>query len=45
MAEKNPEKVKELRARLDGYAKEAVPPKSKPKAKDFVTPKVWGEKE
>jgi hypothetical protein len=25
------------------FAGQAVPPKSKPKAKDFVTPKVWGE--
>ncbi len=40
-----PEKVKELRARLGAYAKQAVPPKSKPKAKDFRSPKVWGEKE
>ena len=45
LAEKNPAKVKELREALAGYAKQAVPPKSKPKAKDFVTPKVWGEKE
>lgn len=44
LAEKQPEKVAELRKALDGYAKQAVPPKAKPKAKDFVTPKVWGEK-
>ncbi len=44
IAEKDPEKVKELKATLAGFAKQAVPPKSKPKAKDFVTPKVWGEK-
>jgi arylsulfatase A-like enzyme len=38
-----PDKVKELRSRYDVFAGQAVPPKSKPKAKDFVTPKVWGE--
>ncbi len=45
LADKNPEKVKELRERLAGFAKQAVPPKAKPKPKDFVTPKVWGEKD
>jgi arylsulfatase A-like enzyme len=45
LAEKNPEKVKELRATLAGYAKQAVAPKAAPKAKGFVTPKVWGEKD
>ncbi|HUQ71175.1 MAG TPA: arylsulfatase [Planctomycetaceae bacterium] len=37
------DKVRDLRSRLDRYAKEAVPPKSAPKAAGFVTPKVWGE--
>jgi arylsulfatase A-like enzyme len=44
LAGKNVERVKELKARLDGYAKQAVAPKPKPKPKDFVTPRVWGEK-
>jgi arylsulfatase A-like enzyme len=44
LAAQMPEKVKDLRARLDRYSKEQVPPKGKPKAKDFQTPKVWGEK-
>lgn len=44
LAAQQPEKVKELRARLDAFAKEAVPPKSAPKAPDFKTPRVWGEK-
>jgi arylsulfatase A-like enzyme len=44
LAEKNPEKAKELRAVLAGFAKQAVPPKARPKSKDFVVPKVWGEK-
>lgn len=45
LAEKNPDKVKELKARYDVLAKEAVPPRSTPKANGFVTPKVWGEAE
>ena len=43
LAAQHPERVRELRARLDAYAKEAVPPKSAPKKKDFQSPKVWGE--
>jgi len=43
LASSNPEKVKELQAKYDAFAKEAVPPKSAPKAKDFRTPKVWGQ--
>jgi arylsulfatase A-like enzyme len=45
LAETRPEKVKELRARYDAYAKEAVPPKARPRPKGFVAPKVWGETE
>jgi arylsulfatase A-like enzyme len=45
LADKFPDKVKELRTRLEAYAKQAVPPKSAPKAADFKTPKVWGEKD
>jgi hypothetical protein len=36
--------VKDLRAKYDAYARQAVPPKSRPKPKDFVAPKVWGER-
>jgi arylsulfatase A-like enzyme len=43
LAAEMPEKVKELRTRYDELAKQAMPPKSAPKAKDFLTPKVWGE--
>jgi arylsulfatase A-like enzyme len=43
LAMNHPEKLKELQTILQSYAKQAVPPKSKPKPKDFVTPKVWGE--
>ncbi len=42
LAEQQPDKVKELRTRLEAFAKQAVPPKSAPKAADFKTPKVWG---
>jgi len=45
LADKEPDKLKELRARLAAFAKEAVPPKNKPKPKDFMSPKVWGEKD
>ncbi len=45
LAAKHPEKVKELRARLEVFAKQAVPPKAAPKAANFQSPKVWGEKD
>lgn len=45
LAAQQPDKVKELRARLDAYAKATVPPKSAPKTADFKSPKVWGEKD
>ncbi|QOV87435.1 arylsulfatase [Humisphaera borealis] len=45
VAEANPDKVKELRARYDVLAAQAVAPKSAPKAAGFKTPKVWGEKD
>lgn len=45
VADANPEKVKELRARYDALAAQAVPPKGGPKPADFKTPKVWGEKD
>jgi hypothetical protein len=45
LAAKNPEKAKGLPAALAGFAKQAVPPKAKPKPNDFVSPRVWGEKD
>jgi arylsulfatase A-like enzyme len=45
LAAKHPDKVKELRARLEAFAKQAVPPKSAPKASDFQSPAIWGELE
>jgi arylsulfatase I/J len=43
LASQQPAKVSELRAKLDAYARTAVPPKSAPKAANFQSPKVWGE--
>jgi arylsulfatase A-like enzyme len=45
LAEKNGEKAAELKAILAGYAKQAMPPKAKPKPKGYASPKVWGEKD
>ena len=41
----NPAKVEELRARYNAFAREAVPPKVRPKPAGFQSPKVWGEVE
>lgn len=43
LAQANPEKVKELRARYDRLAAQAVPPKVKPRDPEFKVPRVWGE--
>jgi arylsulfatase A-like enzyme len=43
LAAQHPEKVGELRARLEGYANEAMPPKSAPIAPGFKSPRVWGQ--
>lgn len=43
LATSQPEKVKELRARYEAYLRQALPPKSHPKPKDFRVPKVWGQ--
>lgn len=43
LAEQQPEKLQELRARYDRLAAEAVPPKIKPRPANFKVPKVWGE--
>ena len=48
LAEKEPKRVAEMLARLNVYAKEAVPPKgagAQGKPADFKAPKVWGEKD
>jgi hypothetical protein len=43
LAQKHPDKVEQLKTRLDEFARQASAPKSKPKPPDFVTPAVWGE--
>jgi arylsulfatase A-like enzyme len=43
LAQKHPDKVGLLEARLDEFAQQASAPKSKPKPAGFVTPAVWGE--
>ena len=45
LAAQQPAKVQELRARYDKLAAQAVPPKQKPKAPSFKSPKVWGEQQ
>ncbi|MBI1346766.1 sulfatase-like hydrolase/transferase [bacterium] len=43
LAKQHPDKVRELKARLNVYAQAAAAPKSAPKAKDFRVPAIWGE--
>ncbi|MDB6153642.1 MAG: arylsulfatase family protein [Chthoniobacteraceae bacterium] len=43
LAVEHPEKVQELRERYEVYARQAVPPKARPKSPGFQTPKVWGQ--
>lgn len=45
LAEKQPDRVKELHAKYDALARQAVPPKSKPQEPNYKSPKVWGEKD
>jgi arylsulfatase A-like enzyme len=43
IADENPARVKELRARYETFAREAVPPKFRPRPEGFQAPQVWGE--
>ena len=43
VADAHPEKVRELRARYEMLAKQAVPAKLKPRDPNFKPPRVWGE--
>lgn len=43
LAPMHPDKAKELLMRYEAFAREAVPPKAAPKAKDFRVPRVWGQ--
>jgi arylsulfatase A-like enzyme len=42
-AAREPAVVRELRAALDAFAAQAVPPRARPKPPGFVAPRVWGE--
>jgi arylsulfatase A-like enzyme len=43
LATEKPEIVKDLRARYDALASQAVPPKARPRPRGFKNPKVWGQ--
>jgi arylsulfatase A-like enzyme len=43
LAAAHPDKVKELRARLDAFAREAVPPKAEGQPAGYKAPRVWGQ--
>ena len=43
LAETELGRVAAMKSRLEGFAAQAVPPKTRPKAADFVVPKIWGE--
>ena len=43
LAAAEPAKTAELKARLEALARQAIPPKSKPRPKDFKSPEIWGE--
>lgn len=43
LAPEHPEKVKELRARYDAFARQAVAPGNQPKPADYRAPRIWGQ--
>jgi arylsulfatase A-like enzyme len=43
LAQQQPDKLAQLRKRLDQFARQAAPPKAAPKSPDFTVPAVWGE--
>jgi arylsulfatase A-like enzyme len=43
LAKDQPQRVQEMLERWKKYRSEAIAPRSKPKPKDFVVPKVWGQ--
>lgn len=45
LATDKPEIVKDLAARYEALARQAVPPKSRPKPPGFRSPRVWGQAE
>ncbi|HOX56063.1 MAG TPA: arylsulfatase [Candidatus Paceibacterota bacterium] len=45
LAAEQPDKVKELRARYDALARQAVAPGNQPQTADYKAPRIWGEKD
>lgn len=45
LAEKHPEKVRELRAQYNTLASQQVPPKAAPRPGNFISPAIWGERQ
>ncbi|MGE3819171.1 MAG: arylsulfatase [Isosphaeraceae bacterium] len=43
LADREPARRDALRASLNEFARQAVPPRSRPRPRDFVVPKVWGQ--
>ena len=43
MANAEPKITEQLRARYAAFAKEAAPPKARPKPRGFKSPRVWGQ--
>jgi len=43
LADRFPDKVRQLRTRYDALAQQGIPPKFQPKPPGFQSPKVWGE--
>jgi arylsulfatase A-like enzyme len=43
LAKKNPEKVRQLRARLEPYRTAALPPKAEDEPANYKSPRVWGQ--
>lgn len=43
VADAHPEKVAQLKTTLARFAYQAAPPRARPKPRDFMAPKVWGE--
>ncbi|MCC6512055.1 MAG: arylsulfatase [Pirellulaceae bacterium] len=43
LASQEPEQLERMKKLLSQYADQAIPPKAKPKAQGFQSPRVWGE--
>jgi len=43
LAAEQPDRLRELRARYEAYARAAAPPGNRPRPAEFQAPKIWGE--